>query len=347
MRDALQALQAWMQEGRPAALATVVRTWGSAPRRPGAKMAIGPQGEMAGSVSAGCVEGAVAEAATRLLRQGAPELLRFEVQDEIAWEVGLTCGGRMEVFVEPVAAYDAVLQALCQAFEQERPAVRAVVVRGPAEVLGQSLLTRPAGDVAGELDPALVKQLAPSLQASLRNGAATSWVGTHRGEAVEVFLDSVLPPATLVIVGGVHIAMSLCRLAKVLGYRVVVIDPRRRFATPERFPEADSLLRQWPAEGLQAVELTPNTAVAVLSHDPKLDDPALLAALRSPAGYVGALGSRRTHALRRKRLLEAGLTEQELVRLHAPIGLDLGGELPDEIALSILAEIVASRAVNP
>jgi xanthine dehydrogenase accessory factor len=240
-----------------------------------------------------------------------------------------------------------VLQALCQAFEQERPAVRAVVVRGPAEVLGQSLLTQPAGDVAGELDPALVKQLAPSLQASLRNGAATSWVGTHRGEAVEVFLDSVLPPATLVIVGGVHIAMSLCRLAKVLGYRVVVIDPRRRFATPERFPEADSLLRQWPAEGLQAVELTPNTAVAVLSHDPKLDDPALLAALRSPAGYVGALGSRRTHALRRKRLLEAGLTEQELVRLHAPIGLDLGGELPDEIALSILAEIVASRAVNP
>jgi xanthine dehydrogenase accessory factor len=293
------------------------------------------------------VEGAVAEAATRLLRQGAPELLRFEVQDETAWEVGLTCGGRMEVFVEPVAASEAVLQTLCRAFEQERPAVRAVVVRGPADLLGQSLLAQPAGEVVGELEPALAKQLAPDLQVSLRNGTAASWVGAYDGEEVEVFLDPVLPPATLVMVGGVHIAMSLSRLAKVLGFRVVVIDPRRRFATAERFPEADMLLQQWPAEALQAVGPTPSTSIAVLSHDPKLDDPALLAALRSPARYVGALGSRRTNTLRRKRLLEAGLTEQELARLHAPIGLDLGGQLPDEIALSILAEIVASRAVSP
>ena len=346
MREALKALQAWTQAGQPAALATVVRTWGSAPRRPGAKMAISQAGEMAGSVSGGCVEAAVVEEALRTLQSGARKLLHFEVQDEAAWEVGLTCGGRLEVFVEPVGSAEAVFQALAEAIDRAEPAVRALVIRGPEEVLGQSALIWPDGEVLGTLDPSLAESLRAHLQDRAAPGSAETWIHAHPDGEVEVFLDPVLPPATLVIVGAVHIAMALTRLAKVLGFRVVVIDPRRRFATSERFPEADALLTQWPDEGLRGAGLNPSTAVAVLSHDPKLDDPALLAALRSPAGYVGALGSRRTNARRRSRLLEAGLSEQELARLHAPIGLDLGGGSPEEIALSILAEIVASRAVS-
>jgi xanthine dehydrogenase accessory factor len=346
MREALKALQAWTQAGQPAALATVVRTWGSAPRRPGAKMAISQSGEMAGSVSGGCVEAAVVEEALRALQSGAPKLLHFEVQDETAWGVGLTCGGRLEVFVEPVGANEAVFQALAEASDGAQPAVRALVVRGPEEVLGQNALIWPDSEVSGALDPSLAEGLRAHLQDRAAPGLTETWLHTHRGSEVELLLDPVQPPATLVIVGAVHIAMALTRLAKVLGFRVVVIDPRRRFATSERFPEADALLTQWPDQGLRAAGLNPSTAVAVLSHDPKLDDPALLAALRSPAGYVGALGSRRTHARRRSRLLEAGLNEEELERLHAPIGLDLGGASPEEIALSILAEIVASRAVS-
>ena len=346
MREALKALQAWTKAGQPAALATVVRTWGSAPRRPGAKMAISQSGEMAGSVSGGCVEAAVVEEALRTLKSGGRTLLHFEVQDEAAWEVGLTCGGRLEVFVEPVGSAEAVFQALGEAIDRGEPTVRALVIRGPEELLGQSALIRPDGEVLGALDPSLAKDLRAHLQDRPAPGSAETWVHTHRGGEVELLLDPVLPPATLVIVGAVHIAMALARLAKVLGFRVVVIDPRRRFATSERFPEADALLTKWPDEGLRVAGLNPSTAVAVLSHDPKLDDPALLVALRSPAGYVGALGSRRTHAQRVKRLLEAGLKEEELARLHAPIGLDLGGGSPEEIALSILAEIVASRAVS-
>jgi xanthine dehydrogenase accessory factor len=346
MREALKALQAWTQAGQSAALATVVRTWGSAPRRPGAKMAVSQAGEMAGSVSGGCVEAAVVEEALRTLQNGARKLLHFEVQDEAAWEVGLTCGGRLEVFIEPVGSADAVIQALGEAIDGARAGVRAVVVRGPADMLGQSALIWPDGEVQGALDPSLAESLHAHLRDSATSGSAQTWIHAHPEGEVEVFLDPVLPPATLIIVGAVHIAMALTRLAKVLGFRVVVIDPRRRFATSERFPEADALLTQWPDEGLRVAGLNPSTAVAVLSHDPKLDDPALQVALRSPAGYVGALGSRRTNARRRSRLLEAGLTEEELDRLHAPIGIDLGGDSPEEIALSIVAEVVAIRAAQ-
>jgi xanthine dehydrogenase accessory factor len=344
MREALQALQSWLQQGEPAALATVVRTWGSAPRQPGAKMAVSRKGEMAGSVSGGCVEAAVAEEAARALQDGAARLLEFDVQDETAWGVGLTCGGHLEVLVEPIESAHPEMAALLQAFQRGEPAVRAVVVGGSGAKLGEEAVLYPDGRVVGALDPAVVEALKPGLRAGLASGAAQiSSVAGAAGEP-EVLLDPVLPPATLVIVGAVHIAMALARLAKVLGYRVAVVDPRRQFATRERFPEVDEIIREWPDQALNGLGLTPTSAVAVLTHDPKLDDPALLAALRTPAGYVGALGSRRTHALRRSRLLEAGLTEHELARLHAPIGLDLGRGVPEEIALSILAEIVAVRA---
>jgi len=353
MREALKALQAWTQAGQPAALATVVRTWGSAPRRPGAKMAVSQAGEMAGSVSGGCVEAAVVEEALRTLQSGAPKLLHFEVQDEAAWEVGLTCGGRLEVFVEPVAGLRqtapsgrTVFDELQSSLDQEQPVVRVVVVRGPEGMLGRSAVILPDGRIIGELEPALTDGLRLEAQAAVKSGLADRKMFSLQGDEVEVFLDPLMPPPTLVIVGAVHIAIVLTRLAKALGFRVVIVDPRRSFNTPERFPDADALVTLWPDEGLQQVGLTQATAVAVLSHDPKLDDPALLTALRSPAGYVGALGSRATDALRRQRLLEAGLKEEELARLHAPIGLDLGGDSPEEIALSILAEIVATRAAQ-
>ena len=351
MRELLDPIRTWMNQGRAVALATVVRTWGSAPRVAGSKMAISEAGEMVGSVSGGCVEGAVVEEGLANLRSGVPRLLHFGVPDKAAWEVGLACGGQIEIFVETLVGSKETPSAGIQGFsdlirivEEEEPAARAVVVRGPQAMLGRSTLFRD-GRPAGDLDPATSESLAARVQTVLESGVAESVVLPHQGGEVEVFLDPLLPPRTLVIVGGVHIAIVLTQLAKILGLRVVVIDPRRAFATKERFPQADRLIIEWPDEGLRKLSLTEATAVAVLSHDSKLDDPALQVALRSPASYVGVLGSPATHEARRLRLLGAGLTDRELARLHAPIGGFLGGT-PQEIALSILADVVAASSVK-
>ena len=347
----LADVQTWKKEGKAVALATVIRTWGSAPRTSGSKMVISEAGEMSGSVSGGCVEGAVVEEGLTTLRSGVPRLLNFGVPDEAAWEVGLACGGQIEIFVETLIGSNRTpstgipgFDELKRCLELEKPAARAIVVRGPEGVLGRSALFRD-GRPAGDLDPAMSEALGARVRIVLESGQAESWVLPYQGGEVEVFLDPLLPPRTLVIVGGVHIAIVLTRLAKILGFRVVVIDPRRAFATTERFPQADRLIMEWPDEGLRKVGLTQATAVAVLSHDPKLDDPALLIALRSPASYVGVLGSPATHEARRLRLLGAGLTDQELARLHAPIGGSLGGT-PEEIALSILADVVAGSSLK-
>jgi xanthine dehydrogenase accessory factor len=263
----------------------------------------------------------------------------------------LACGGQIEIFVETLVGSKETPSAGIQGFsdlirivEEEEPAARAVVVRGPQAMLGRSTLFR-EGRPAGDLDPATSESLAARVQTVLESGVAESVVLPHQGGEVEVFLDPLLPPRTLVIVGGVHIAIVLTQLAKILGLRVVVIDPRRAFATKERFPQADRLIIEWPDAGLRKLSLTEATAVAVLSHDSKLDDPALQVALRSPASYVGVLGSPATHEARRLRLLGAGLTDRELARLHAPIGGFLGGT-PQEIALSILADVVAASSVK-
>ncbi|HET7009676.1 MAG TPA: XdhC/CoxI family protein [Anaerolineales bacterium] len=349
MREILTDIDRWQSEGKPIALATVVRTWGSAPRPAGSKMAVSQAGEMTGSVSGGCVEGAVVEEALGVLRTRRPKLLRFGVSNETAWEVGLACGGQIEIFVEPwsspgrpLSNERSVLDELRARVERDQPAVRAVVVRGPEGILGRSGLLLPDGEWSGDLGSQLEARLRPGGNEVLTSGMSH----VFDADEAEVFLDALMPPPTLVIVGAVHIAISLTRLAKELEYRVLIVDPRRAFATTERFPQADSLLRQWPPDGLRTIGLTSTTAVAVLSHDPKLDDPALIEALRSPAFYVGALGSETTQAARRRRLLEAGVSEEQLSRLHAPIGIDLGGESPEEIALSILAEIVAVRAAR-
>jgi xanthine dehydrogenase accessory factor len=338
MRDILSDLDHWRAQNRSIALATVVQTWGSSPRRAGAKMALTPDGKITGSVSGGCVEGAVFEAGVEVLKSNTPQLLHFGVADETAWEVGLACGGSIDIFVKPLDSdfFNAVRAELVE----ENPAVAVTVVRGPDELLGRELLVRDAGDVTGTISEDLDQSALKLARETLKDGASRR---AMLNEAVEVFLEAILPPPTLIAVGGVHITVALMALAKTLGYRTVVIDPRSAFGSAERFPNVDQLVQAWPDEAFQQVPLTRSTAVAMLTHDPKLDDPALKLALPSAAFYVGALGSKTTQAKRRQRLRDEGLTEAQLNRLHGPIGLEIGAGTPEEIAMSIMAEIVAAR----
>jgi xanthine dehydrogenase accessory factor len=337
MRDVLEQVEGWLGRGRKVALGTVVSTWGSAPRGVGSRMAVSDDGGLAGSVSGGCVETSVVEAAREVLKGAPPRLLRFGVADDTAWAVGLACGGTIEVFVE-VPAPEA-FGAVCEALSRDEPCALATVIAGPKEAVGRELFVTSRGPGPGSLEEPLRHEALQAAQGALAAGRAAR---VRVGDA-DLFVDVLLPLPTLVLVGGVHIAVALVSLARTLGFRTVVVDPRVAFANRERFPHADRLETAWPDEALQGLGLNPSTAVAVLTHDPKLDDPALRTALPSAAFYVGALGSPRTQAKRRKRLLEAGLTEAQLERLHAPIGLDLGGRSPEEIALAVMAEIVAAR----
>jgi xanthine dehydrogenase accessory factor len=337
MREIIPDIDRWLEQGQSLALATVVQTWGSSPRRVGAKMAVTPAGQIAGSVSGGCVESAVVEAAFEVLKSGQPQLLHFGVSDEAAWEVGLACGGQIDVFVNPLDV--ALYQALRAALSQEDAFAVVTLLRGAAQWIGQSLIVRPDGGQMGRLPT----EIAPfAVQAALR---ALKVGRSERMEIPEgeVFCEVYQPAPRLVMVGGVHIAVALAALARTLGYQTIVIDPRRAFGSPERFAHADRLIQAWPDEALAQIEITPNTAIVMLTHDPKLDDPALKIALPSPAFYVGALGSRKTQQARRERLLAAGVDPALLARLHGPIGLDIGAQTPEEIALAILAEVTAAR----
>jgi len=338
MRDILSDLDKWRGENKSIALATVVQTWGSSPRRAGAKMALTPDGGITGSVSGGCVEGAVFEAGVDVLKSNRPQLLHFGVADETAWEVGLACGGSIDIFVKPLDTefFNAVRSALAA----ERPAAVLTVVRGPDELLGREILLKEDGYITGALSADLDTPALNLAREALANGVSRR---AMLNEDVEVFVEVSLPPPTLIAVGGVHITVALMALAKTLGYRTVVVDPRSAFGNEVRFPNVDQLIQAWPQEAFQQIPLTRGTAVAMLTHDPKLDDPALKIALPSPAFYVGALGSKNTQSKRRQRLLEDGLTEAQLNRLHGPIGLEIGAGTPEEIAMSIMAEIVAAR----
>ena len=343
MRDILSDLNAWLEQDEQVALATVIQTWGSAPRQAGAKMALTPAGKITGSVSGGCVEGAVFDAGTRTIETSQPQLLQFGVADETAWEVGLACGGNIEVFVQPLARdfYENVRAQL----EAEQPHAIVTIVGGNPKQLGRTLVAANGQSVFGslgatELDEAAIAaaKIAMAEQRSQRTTLAR-----EEAALTEVFVEVVLPPPTLIMVGGVHIAVALTAIAKALGYRTVVVDPRRAFGSLERFPHVDELIQVWPDEAMTQIGVTASTAIAMLTHDPKLDDPALLTALPGPAFYVGALGSRKTQAKRRERMLAAGVTEAQLERLRGPIGLNIGATTPDEIALSIMAEVVAAR----
>lgn len=335
MREVLADIDRWRAAGDAVAIATVVDTWGSAPRPPGAKMAVSAKGQIAGSVSGGCVEAAVVEEAGRVLSDGRPRLLRYGVSDESAWSVGLACGGTIEVFVEPLDA--AAFERVRDAIEARRPAAVTTVIRGPEALIGRKRVALADGSAFGEL-PAEFRAASDAAVA----GGASRKAAAPEGE---IFVDVLSPPPRLVVVGGVHIAIPLVALAKTLGFHTTVVDPREGFGNAARFPHADRIVGAWPDRALAEIGLDAATAVAVLTHDPKLDDPALTVALRGPAFYVGALGSSRTQEKRRNRLMEAGLSEAEIGRLYAPIGLDIGGRSPEEIALSIMAQIVAAR--NP
>ena len=339
MRDILSNLEKWdAGENKSIALATVIQTWGSSPRRAGAKMAITPDGKIAGSVSGGCVEGAVFESGVEVLKSNHPQLLHFGVADETAWEVGLACGGSIDIFVQPLDPE--FFKSLRSVLVEERPAVTVTVVRGPSTLMGHEVLLREDGSVSGSIDKDLDAIALDLAKETLSRGESRRAM-LH--EAVEVFVEVILPPPTVIAVGGVHITIALMALAKTLGYRTVVIDPRSAFGNETRFPNVDRLIPLWPDEAFQQIPITRSTAIAMLTHDPKLDDPALKIALPSPAFYVGALGSKTTQSKRRQRLLEDGLTEELLSRLHGPIGLEIGAGTPEEIAMSIMAEIVAAR----
>ncbi|MBN1218452.1 MAG: XdhC family protein [Anaerolineae bacterium] len=342
MQEILTHLEIWQARGDTVALATVINTWGSSPRAPGAKMAVNQHGEMIGSVSGGCVEGAVVEEALAVIRTGRPKLLHYGVADEEAWQVGLACGGTIEILVERFQDF-----GLKDYLRQDKGVILATVVRGPEHWLGVKALIPAEGEPTGPLLATLLRdQLLQDTPGLLNQGAAITHHYALPAEGlaeVDVFFDIFRSAPRLVIIGAVHIASELVHFARRFGFCTYVVDPRRAFATRDRFPHVDNLRQQWPDEALPEIGLTPNTSVVVLSHDPKLDDPALKLALSSPVFYVGALGSPKTHAKRVERLLAEGLTQAQLDRLHAPIGLNIGGRSPAEIALSIMAEMVAVR----
>jgi xanthine dehydrogenase accessory factor len=331
MRDVLPRIDQWRAAGDDVAVATVVAVRRSAPRPPGAKMAISASGDVQGMVSGGCVEGAVVSAAQEAL-EGAPgRLLHFGIADDEAWEVGLPCGGEIDVWVERWG-HDA-LAALARAGGRGARVTRLDD--------GRSMVVDADGATDGTLGDdgldAAAAQLADELMWLERSEL-------RERDGVELFVDAVYPPPRLIIFGAVDIAASLCTLARSAGWRSFVTDPRGFFARPDRFPDAEDVVAAWPAEALEKLGgIDRATCIAVLTHDPKLDDAALEIALRSDAAYVGAMGSRRMQEDRRERLLAKGLTDDELARMSAPIGLDLGAITPQETALSIMAEMVALR----
>ena len=320
--DLLGEALRWHAAGRAVALATVVETWGSAPRPAGSLLVCTADGQFIGSVSGGCVEVAVIEAAAQVLASGQTQLLSFGVSDEQAWSVGLACGGRIRVFVEPVAGRDreAVLQQVQAARLAGQSVVRAVALDGST---AQCL--RPGAGATGVAD-AVAGALAAD-RAIVRVQDDCEWL-----------LVPFNPPLQLVVVGAVHISQALCRMALELGYRVTVIDPRTAFARPELFPGVQ-LLAQWPQEAFATLQVDARTAVVLLTHDPKIDDPALDCVRDSAAFYIGALGSTRTQAKRLQRLAEAGWQPDQLARIHGPAGLAIGARTPAEIAVSVLAQI--------
>jgi len=348
MREIADDLRRWLAAGEDIALATVVWAEGPSPRAVGSRMAVTASGQMAGSVSGGCVEGAVFEEAQEVLSGSSPKRLRYGVVDESGWEVGLACGGTIEVYVEPLVE---VHRRLLAALEAEETVGLATRLDGSGHLLhfqkGHSdgtLVTPQKGHSDGTLawpdgPQEGDRSLLPELTALFPGPAAE----LRRGMEGDVFLEVITPPPTLVIVGAVHIAVPLVTLAQTLGFHVRLVDARRAFATRERFPTADELIVAWPQDALDTEKLGPQHSVVILTHDPKFDVPALQTALHSRAGYVGLIGSRKTQAKRKAALREAGFGEAELARIHGPVGLDLGGREPAEIALAIMAEIVAVR----
>lgn len=364
MREVLPELMRWWRAGETIGVGTVVATFRSAPRPPGASMLVGPAGEAVGSVSGGCVEGAVYELGQAVVSSGVPELHRYGVSDDDAFAVGLTCGGILDVYVEKVSAETfPELGGIADDIEAGRPVAVATVVDHPdPSRVGGRVVVRPvpgpdatdeerAQAVEGTLgseraDAAVVDDVRGLLAAGHHQTLTYGPDGERRGEGMRVFVWAFAPPPRMLVFGAIDFAAAVARIGNFLGYHVTVCDARPVFATNSRFPAADEVVVQWPHKFLRAEaeagRIDRRSVLCVLTHDPKFDVPLLEVALRLPeVGYVGAMGSRRTHDDRLKRLQEAGLTEEELGRLSSPIGLDLGARTPEETAVSIAAEIIA------
>lgn len=359
MQDIAEQLQAWHASGRSFAVATVVGVSGSAPRDPGAALAVDAAGEAVGSVSGGCVEGAVYELCLAAIESGEPVLERFGYSDEDAFAVGLTCGGVLDVFVQPVVpGADAGLDAGLARIAAGTPVALARVVEGPAALVGACLAVT-AGEAfgalstgpstVGALERAVVAEARAMLDAGRTGRVVLGLDGRPCDEqgrgTVTVFVESSVPAPRMIVFGAIDFAAAVVRIGRFLGYRVTVCDARPVFATARRFPDADEVVVDWPHRYLdsQLGRIDGRTVLCVLTHDAKFDIPLLERALRLPVGYVGAMGSRRTHRERQAKLREAGLSDAELARLRSPIGLDLGSRTPEETAVSVAAEIVAHR----
>ncbi|MFJ7150445.1 XdhC family protein [Streptomyces sp. NPDC100445] len=352
MLDIAEELNRWVEQGRDFAVATVVAVGGSAPRRSGAALAVDADGTAVGSVSGGCVEGAVYELCRQALAGGRTVLERFGYSDEDAFAVGLTCGGVIDILVTPVRADSparpVAAAALAAAARGEAAAV-ARIAEGPAELRGRALLVRPDGSYDGgfgghpELDRTVAAEAHALLDAGRTGTLEIGERGSRCGSPLTVLVESSVPAPRMIVFGAIDFASALVRVGKFLGYHVTVCDARPVFATASRFPDADDIVVEWPHRYLERTDVDGRTVLCVLTHDAKFDVPLLRLALRLPVAYVGAMGSRRTHLDRNARLREVGVTELELSRLRSPIGLDLGARTPEETALSIAAEIVAER----
>ncbi|MFF5707027.1 XdhC family protein [Streptomyces sp. NPDC012794] len=352
MLDIAEELNRWVEQGRDFAVATVVAVGGSAPRQPGAALAVDSEGTAIGSVSGGCVEGAVYELCRQAIEDGETVTERFGYSDDDAFAVGLTCGGVIDILVTPVPVGSPLREVLAgglRAAARGETSALARIAEGPAELTGRALVVGPDGSFEGgfgghpELDRTIAEEARAMLDAGRTGVLEIGADGRLCGEPLKVLVESSVPPPRMIVFGAIDFASALVRIGKFLGYHVTLCDARPVFATKKRFPEADEIVVDWPHRYLESAQVDGRTVLCVLTHDAKFDVPLLELALRLPVAYVGAMGSRRTHEDRNKRLREVGVTELELARLRSPIGLDLGARTPEETALSIAAEIVANR----
>jgi xanthine dehydrogenase accessory factor len=376
VRDILTPITKWWEAGETFGLATVVRTFSSAPREPGAALAVSAGGEVVGSVSGGCVEGAVYELSGQVSGGGQAVLQTYGVSDDDAFAVGLTCGGIIDIFVEPVSrATFPELGEIAAAVAEGEPVAVATVIDGPGRVGARRVIWastagdgrqdaadngaagdgaasnaarehRPASGTLGSgdrLDQAVDDDARGMLAQGLTGVRRYGPDGERRRDELAVFVQSFAPPPRMLVFGAIDFAAAVARAGKFLGYRVTVCDARPVFATAARFPDADEVVTDWPHRYLSGISTDARTVICVLTHDPKFDVPLLEVALRQPAAYIGAMGSRRTHDDRLARLREVGMTEQELARLRSPIGLDLGARTPEETAVAIAAELIQLR----
>lgn len=349
MRELIPSIQLWLSQGKQIAMATVVETQGPSPRPQGAKLLVSSKSEMVGSVSGGCVESAIVEEALQCIRSGKPRLLEYGIDNKSPWSVGLACGGQIKVFVEPV--FPAALpdgfnfiffSKLIELINAEKPFLIATIISG--NKAGEKGLYSPQAQIWGDPEKVWTKEINPLIERLMTDENSCTLIAEIDNPAAKsIFVEKILPPPRLVIIGAVHIAASLVNIANVLGYQTIVIDPRSAYLTHERFPTADHLMRAWPQEALEKMNLNHTDCLVSLSHDQKIDVPALLSALKSKVGYIGLLGSVKTREERFNALRAEGIPNHLLECIHSPVGLNIGAISPEEIAIAIMAEIVANR----